>query len=154
MIAGLLRIAHPLRRLYWRVAKPVRYGVKLMAFDETGRLLLVRHVYGASSLWMLPGGAIDRGETAGEAAVRELMEETALAAADLALFGDYVTEAEGKRDHVALFHCRAGGKMVIDRREIAEARFFALDTLPQTTSPATLRRIADWHAGRPASPRW
>ncbi len=154
MIARLIQVAHYGRRLYWRIAKPVRYGVKLMAFDEGGRLLLVRHAYGSSELWMLPGGGIDKGESADLAAIRELKEETALYAKNLTLFGDYVTEAEGKRDHVALFHCRVEGEMEIDRRELAEARFFELRALPETASPATLRRIEDWQAGCPRTMVW
>lgn len=149
-----LRIAHPVRRLYWRIAKPVRHGVKVMAFDEGGRLLLVRHAYGASDLWMLPGGAIDRGESHIAAAARELREETALVAKALTFFGDYVTLSEGKRDHVALFTARVSGEPVIDGKELVEARFFVLSDLPASTSPATQRRVADWQAGRPQSDQW
>ena len=154
MRAQALRIAHQLRRLYWRIAKPVRYGVKVMAFNHAGQLLLVRHVYGSAHLWMLPGGAIDRGEAAEHAAARELMEETALDAKALRLFGHYTTVAEGKRDHIALFACTVEGAPRIDQRELAEARFFALDALPADTSPATRRRVADWQAGQPAGSAW
>jgi 8-oxo-dGTP pyrophosphatase MutT (NUDIX family) len=40
--------------------------------DEDGRLLLVRHVEGR---WMLPGGAVDPGETPADAVRRECWEE-------------------------------------------------------------------------------
>lgn len=150
----LLRVVQPVRKLYWRIAKPDRFGVKVMAFDEMGRILLVRHIYGRSDLWMLPGGGIDRGEQADAAAIRELKEETALKAHNLILFGQYQSEAEGKRDHVALFSCTASGTLHIDKREIAEAQFFALEALPATLSPATQRRIHDWQHGLPRSQRW
>jgi hypothetical protein len=39
-------------------------------------------------------------------------------------------------------------------REITEARFFPLDSLPEGTTPATLRRIAEIFGGEPPSPFW
>jgi 8-oxo-dGTP diphosphatase len=47
--------------------------------DERGRLLLVRRgTAPAKGLWSVPGGRIEPGETAVEAVVRELVEETGL----------------------------------------------------------------------------
>ena len=150
----IIRLIHPVRLLYWRIAKPERYGVKVMAFDEAGRVLLVRHSYGRSDLWMLPGGGINRNEDDASAAARELKEETALEAQDLKLFGRYLSELEAKRDHVALFTCRVKGELVIDGKEIAEAQFFTLDALPETISTATNARIMDWKSGRKRSTKW
>lgn len=39
---------------------------------------MVRHVEPARSYWTLPGGGLEAGETAAEAAVREVWEETGL----------------------------------------------------------------------------
>jgi len=41
-------------------------------------LLLVRHVKGDRTYWLLPGGGVDYGETLGEALLREIKEETNL----------------------------------------------------------------------------
>jgi len=47
--------------------------------DDAGRLLLVRRGREPGrGLWSLPGGRCEPGETAAEAAVREVLEETGL----------------------------------------------------------------------------
>ena len=53
----------------------------MAVFDDEGRVLLVRHHYDdeGRDVWMLPGGAIEDGETSRDAAVREALEETGLA---------------------------------------------------------------------------
>ena len=56
-----------------------RHGARVLFLDGEGRLLLVRgHDPHAPerSFWFTPGGGIEPGETAREAAVRELAEET------------------------------------------------------------------------------
>ena len=55
-------------------------GVRVIVIDELGRVLLVRHHYEAEGrdIWMLPGGAIEEGETSEDAAIREALEETGL----------------------------------------------------------------------------
>ncbi len=72
----LIDLAYRLRRRAMALVGWRTRGVKVMAFDASGRVLLVRHRYGRSDLWMLPGGGIARGEAPIAAALRELMEET------------------------------------------------------------------------------
>ena len=43
-----------------------------------GRFVVVRNVDGDHTWWSLPGGGLELGETLGEAAVREVREETGL----------------------------------------------------------------------------
>lgn len=46
---------------------------------DNGRLLMIRRGHGpAAGTWSIPGGRIQTGETAAEAVVRELAEETGL----------------------------------------------------------------------------
>lgn len=42
------------------------------------RILLARHERPNGAYWVLPGGAVEEGESPGEAAVREMREETGL----------------------------------------------------------------------------
>jgi len=49
-----------------------------MALLQDGQLLLVHQTYRCEQIWTMPGGGIEEGETAAEAAVREVREETCL----------------------------------------------------------------------------
>jgi 8-oxo-dGTP pyrophosphatase MutT (NUDIX family) len=51
-------------------------SVSVAVRDADGRVLLARHAEG--NRWLLPGGAIEPGETPADAAVREAWEETGL----------------------------------------------------------------------------
>jgi len=51
-------------------------GVFASIFDDTGRILLVRHSYG-SRRWALPGGRTEPGESPLAALAREVAEEIA-----------------------------------------------------------------------------
>ena len=88
------------------------------------------------------------------AAAREVREEVGVEAAELTLFGIYLSELEGRRDTIHLFTARTRDRAEADGVEVAEARFFALDALPETVSAATARRIAEYQRDQPVSPRW
>ncbi|CAN5741124.1 hypothetical protein BH20CHL5_BH20CHL5_00020 [soil metagenome] len=52
-----------------------RQAVRVLLFDESDRLLLVRFWDGARSWWCTPGGGIEPGESEEAAALREIREE-------------------------------------------------------------------------------
>ncbi|WP_293877817.1 MULTISPECIES: NUDIX domain-containing protein [unclassified Sphingomonas] len=150
----LIDLAYRMRRRLMALVGWRTRGVKVMAVDADGALLLVRHRYGRSDLWMLPGGGIDRGEAPMAAAVRELREETGCVLRDAAPAGTFEARAEGRRDTVYLFRGTTAGPPQVDGVELAEARFFPADALPEAISPATRRRIEEWRGMRAADGRW
>jgi 8-oxo-dGTP pyrophosphatase MutT (NUDIX family) len=100
--------------------------------DPEGRILLQRRSDGAD-LWGFPGGAMEPGERADEAAVREVFEETGLKVEPLTLIGVYsgpdfiFTYPNGDRAQpvTVFFECRiAGGGLRPDMQETLDLRFF------------------------------
>src|SRR3989344_5885511 len=77
-------------------------GVRIIIIDDR-RVLLVSHWY-APWTWTLPGGGVDKDETAEEAAKREAFEETGLKIKSIAgEIGTY-TGPMGKRDLLTAFY--------------------------------------------------
>jgi 8-oxo-dGTP pyrophosphatase MutT (NUDIX family) len=72
----------------------VRSGVMVFVIDASGRILLEKR--SDCSLWGLPGGRIDPGETIEEAAIREVFEETGLRVKIARLLGIYSDPKEGR----------------------------------------------------------
>ena len=150
----LLQTLYKLRKAAFRLLRVRTRGAKAMVFNRRGDLLLIRNSYGRSHLWVLPGGGIGRRETPEAAAVREVREEVGLEARSLAFVSQHFNDSEGKRDTIHLFRAAADGEPHADRFEVEEARFFALDALPENVSTATLRRIAEHRGEREADGRW
>jgi ADP-ribose pyrophosphatase YjhB (NUDIX family) len=143
-----------LAQTWFRLTRPMTLGVRIAAFDAQGRICLIRHTY--MSGWHLPGGGVEKGETAIEAAVKELREETGLVALpdDLRLVSIHANFANFPGDHVLLYTCSHYAETGIrNAREIAEQGFFAVDTLPEGTSGGTRARLREL-AGSPASANW
>ncbi len=59
-------------------ALPYRPCVGLMILDAAGRIFAGQRIDGMYDAWQMPQGGIDEGETAREAALRELAEETGI----------------------------------------------------------------------------
>jgi len=78
------------------------------AFDDHERLLLLKRKddQHCAGLWSFPGGKVEANETAGQAAQRELHEETGLTCTDWQQLGTHHFDYEDRRLHFILFRCR------------------------------------------------
>lgn len=139
---------------WFRLRRGLTLGVRIVVHDAEGRILLVRHTYAPG--WLFPGGGVERGETAAQAARRELAEEAGIiAAGPMSLFGLYANEENFPGDHVALLVLESFEQQ--DRKtsvEIAEMGFFSPQELPVGTTGGTLRRLAEIAGERPPEAVW
>ena len=142
--------------LYFLVRRPMTLGVRGLIHNRASNsVFLIHHTYVPG--WQLPGGGVEVGETLVEALTRELAEEgnIALTAPPL-LKSMHFNRRSSNRDHVGFYLIENFTQTApkLPDHEIAEAGFFPLDRLPQDTTPATLRRIAEIFESQPVSAYW
>ena len=162
MTTPLGRIVGSSIYFYHRVARltrtgrwPLTIGVRIIVRDGPGLVLLVRHTYAPG--WHFPGGAVDRRETAADAAARELREEALIEAmAPPRLAGVFLSTTQGKSDHIVLFEAGAWRHVEGKKRalEIAETGFFPIRDLPKGTTGGTRRRLAELLGEADAGAAW
>lgn len=133
------RLAHG----FFALSRGMTVGVRAACFDETDHVFLVRHTYVPG--WYMPGGGVERFETAEQALVKELREEGNLELTGRPqLFHIYYNRNVSKRDHVLFY--RATVRQTAPRlpdREIVESGFFDPANLPEGATTATRRRLAE-----------
>ena len=114
-----------------------------------GEILLIRRA--DFEVWGLPGGMIDPGETAAQAAKREALEETGCEVELTGLVGLYAIPQFGllgMDTHNAVFRAHIiGGSLTATTDETLDARFFSPDHLPDALMPHHRTRIMDALAG-------
>lgn len=105
-------------------------GANVAIFDH-GRVLLTRRQ--DYDVWCLPGGHVEEGETIAESARRETMEEVGLQVRLRRLTGVYSEPRWYHRGlHVFSFIGEvSAGELRLQTEEVAEARFFGPDELPE-----------------------
>jgi 8-oxo-dGTP diphosphatase len=126
------RAAGPLQGwLAWRLHARFGVGVTGIVRAPDGRVLLLRHrLWAPDGQWGFPSGFARRGETFQETIVREVREETGLTVR----VGRLLELRSGYRYRAEVYYEAAlvGGVdgLVLDGREVLEARLFTVDALP------------------------
>jgi 8-oxo-dGTP pyrophosphatase MutT (NUDIX family) len=133
--------------------QPVDLGVAAIA-EQGGKVVLVRHSY--KSGWLLPGGAVGRGEAPAEAVLRELQEEIGLTqSAKPQLLGLFTRRrAFYATNVIALYRVREAVFVFKPNFEIRAVRLADPASPPEGTSPAVRRRLAELMGEAPQHPYW
>jgi ADP-ribose pyrophosphatase YjhB (NUDIX family) len=123
--------------------------------DDTGAILMVHRT--DNDLWALPGGGIDIGESAAEAVVREVIEETGLRTKADRLTGIYTNprhviaydDGEVRQQFALCFAATVLGGELHTSSETSEVRFIPEVELDQyDVHPSTRLRIAHRDLGQ------
>lgn len=146
-----------LRPVYQGVMRQVRgltLGVRVMVFDDEGRVLMVEHTYTPG--WHFPGGGVERGETAEQAAVRELEEEAGLrATVRPRLVSIHASGGSFRGDHVLLYRVDAWTPtLATSRGEILRTDWFHPADLPEDAAQGSRRRLIEMLDGAPPNLLW
>jgi len=92
---------------------------------------MIRQTYG-DQLWTLPGGGLAKGETPETAVRREVEEEVGITMGRVTYLGQLVSTQTYNTDTVYVFTApTASQAYTIDGQEVLEARWFAMEALPQ-----------------------
>lgn len=92
-------------------------GVRVVILDEYRRILMVKQHHEEKDIWMVPGGAIEAGEDAMQAAVREVKEETGLDVEVVKLLWhvEEVSEERGQRFVNFFLANKIGGELQLGK---------------------------------------
>lgn len=91
-------------------------GVRVIVLDEDNRILMVKHDHPERTVWMVPGGSIEEGESSAQAAVREVLEETGLEVEIGGLIWHVEEVSERGQRFVNFFRARVtGGELKLGR---------------------------------------
>ena len=144
----------PLVYAFFRFRRGLTLGVRAVVTDGEGRVLLLQHTYVHG--WYLPGGGVERGETAETAVVRELAEEAGVRALSRPrLVSAHSNEILHPGDHVLVYRVEAWETCASNAAgEIHAVGWFDPNDLPDETTRATRRRIAEALHGEEADPMW
>ncbi|MEV6547963.1 NUDIX hydrolase [Streptomyces sp. NPDC051597] len=107
-------------------------GISAAIIVRDDRVLMVRRrVSEGELMWQFPAGAIEAGESAEQAAVRETLEETGLTVSAVKLLGERVHPKTGRL--MAYTACAAidGEARVADEEELDAVAWIRHDEIPE-----------------------
>ena len=101
-------------------------GISAAIIVDDGKVLMVRRAVKEGELmWQFPAGAIEAGETAEEAAVRETLEETGLTVTAVKLLGERVHPKTGRLMSYTAADAIEGEAHVADDEELDAVAWIA-----------------------------
>lgn len=133
----------PLFFAWSRISRGMTLGVRGVAVDGEGRVLLVKHTYLHG--WWLPGGGVERGQSCEDALAREMREEAGVILEGRpTLVSVHSNERFFRGDHVLVYRIdRFSLTDCTSRGEIAEIGWFDPCDLPADTHRATRARLGE-----------
>ena len=140
------RLYSPLLQTYWKLFRPYTFGTRLLIYhpENKDRVLLIRHTYGDTEAWNMPGGGFKPKSEARETATRrEAFEEVGIRVGEITLLTEYKSEREAKRDTVYIYTGSALETNIILESEIAEARWFPLSEINQLKPAHALKVLLE-----------
>jgi mutator protein MutT len=109
----------------------------VVVFNDQGEVLLQKRSK-TEELWGFPGGVMELGESATEAAIREVREETGLEVKIESLLGvytkyedEYPNGDQAQPIAIVFKGSVAGGELIVDGKETFGLAFYDLDEVPE-----------------------
>lgn len=126
-------------------------GANVIIINENSEILL--HHRTDKDWWGLPGGAMELGESLDENAKREVYEEINIKCEELELFNVYSGKElfhiypDGNQVYnvTATYLCyKYTGKIIVDKREGIDAKFFKIDEIPNNLATPIIPIINEY----------
>ena len=138
LVATLLRCLHP------------RFSVSVVGafFAPDGKVLVLRHVYRHSYPWGLPSGFLSAGESPETGALRELKEETGLAAAITNVVS--ITSIAARHLEIIFHGMVDPAQTPRVSHEIFEIAYFDVHELPAAMPPDQRKLVIELASSRAA----
>lgn len=117
-----------LQQVLSRIIRPLfQVFAAAVIFDEQNRIFIVKLTYQRFHPWGLPGGGLEYGESAEEAVIREVWEETGLTVK----IEKYLLNKTFQPDKFAIYYlCRITDGVFQPSDEVSEYGYFPLNGLP------------------------
>ena len=112
-------------------------GSVVFVFDKSkNKVLLIKRR--DVSVWVIPGGGIEKGETPENAAIREVWEESGYEIKIIRRVAEYTYRGKNKKNY--MFEAIVTGGKAKLSNESKEIAFFEVDKLPELRHPS----ISEW----------
>lgn len=136
-------------------------SVNAIVQNERGEILLIRRTDNGN--WSLPGGAMDLGESLGDAAIRETLEESGIEIRLTAVSGiytdprhviEYTSNGEVRQEFSVVFIAEAIGGSPTPSSESSHVEWVPAASIADLQMDRTMRKRIDKHLSGEHAPYW